>query len=62
VFDAVTSVRPYKPAFSNEHACELLRRERGTHFDPHIVDVFLERLNEVVEIQARYRNGVVLSA
>jgi putative two-component system response regulator len=62
VFDAVTSVRPYKPAFSNEHACELLRRERGTHFDPHIVDVFLERLNEVVEIQARYRDGVVLSA
>ena len=62
VFDAVTSVRPYKPAFSNEQACDLLRSERGTHFDPHIVDVFLERLNEVIEIQARYRDGVVATA
>jgi putative two-component system response regulator len=61
VFDAVTSVRPYKPAFSNEEACEILRRERGTHFDPRIVDVFFEHLKEVVEVQARYRDGVVAS-
>jgi putative two-component system response regulator len=62
VFDAVTSVRPYKPAYTNEQACEILRNERGTHFDPHIVDVFFEHLHEVVEVQARYRDGVVLSA
>ena len=61
VFDAVTSVRPYKPAYTNEQAYEILRRERGTHFDPHIVDVFFERLSEVLEIQARYRDGVVAS-
>jgi putative two-component system response regulator len=61
VFDAVTSVRPYKPAYSNEQAYEILRNERGTHFDPHIVDVFFEHLNEVVEVQARYRDGVVAS-
>lgn len=62
VFDAVTSVRPYKPAYSNEQACEILRNERGTHFDPHIVDVFFAHLHEVIEVQARYRDGVVLSA
>ncbi len=61
VFDAVTSVRPYKPAFSNEDAYEILRRERGTHFDPRIVDVFFEHLNEVIEVQARYRDGVAAS-
>ena len=59
VFDAVTSVRPYKPAFSNEEAYEILRRERGTHFDPHIVDVFFEHLGEVIEVQSRYRDGIV---
>ena len=59
VFDAVTSVRPYKPALSNEEACEILRRERGTHFDPHIVDVFFEHLSEVIEVQLRYRDGIV---
>ncbi len=58
VFDAVTSIRPYKPAFTNEQACEILRHGRGTHFDPHILDVFFERLNEVVEVQARYRDSI----
>jgi putative two-component system response regulator len=61
VFDAVTSVRPYKPAYSNEQAYEILRNERGTHFDPRIVDVFFEHLKEVIEVQARYRDGVVAS-
>jgi putative two-component system response regulator len=61
VFDAVTSVRPYKPAFSNEQAFELMRSQRGTHFDPRILDVFFECLDEVFLVQARYREGVVVA-
>ncbi len=51
VFDALTSTRPYKKAFSNEKAYEILRESRGTHFDPKVLDVFFERLDEVVSIQ-----------
>jgi putative two-component system response regulator len=56
VFDAVTSERPYKPAFPNEEAFQLLRDGRGAHFDPRVVDVFFERLNEVLAIQEKYKD------
>jgi len=42
VYDALISKRPYKPAFTHEKALELIRESRGTHFDPVLVDVFLE--------------------
>jgi putative two-component system response regulator len=61
VFDAMTSVRPYKPAYSNEHAYQILRRERGTHFDPRIVDVFFANLGEIVDVQSKYRDSVAVS-
>lgn len=41
VFDALTSVRPYKPAWSVEHALAEIERQRGYQFDPHLVDLFL---------------------
>ena len=41
VFDALTSVRPYKPALRLDQAIRLLREGRGTHFDPQILDVFI---------------------
>jgi putative two-component system response regulator len=58
VFDAVTSERPYKPAFPNEHALQLLRDGRGKHFDPRVVDVFFECLDEIVAIQDKYKDGL----
>ena len=58
VFDAVTSARPYKPAYTNDHAFRILRRDRGTHFDPRIVDVFFERLPEILAVQAKYRDAI----
>ena len=61
VFDAMTSVRPYKPAYSNDHAYQILRREQGTHFDPRIVDVFFAHLPEITAVQAKYGDGVVAS-
>jgi putative two-component system response regulator len=40
VYDALTSSRPYKAAFSHEKAVKLIVSERGTHFDPVLVDLF----------------------
>lgn len=42
VFDALTSVRPYKQAWSPDEALASIARERGTHFDPRLVDLFTE--------------------
>jgi putative two-component system response regulator len=55
VFDAVTSERPYKPAYSIDEALNILRSGRGTQFDPQMVDVFFEKLDEILEIVALYR-------
>jgi HD-GYP domain-containing protein (c-di-GMP phosphodiesterase class II) len=48
VFDALTSVRPYKPAFEVDHAVALMREERGRHFDPDYLDLFLTVVDDVV--------------
>ena len=56
VFDAVTSVRPYKPAFSNEKAMQILREGRGSQFDPRVVDAFFERQEEILAVQASHRD------
>ncbi|MDR2800810.1 MAG: response regulator [Desulfovibrio sp.] len=40
VYDALTSARPYKHAFSAREAEEIIESRRGTHFDPVLVDVF----------------------
>jgi PAS domain S-box-containing protein len=42
VYDALTSKRSYKEALSHEEAMTIIRSERGSHFDPEIVDVFVE--------------------
>jgi putative two-component system response regulator len=54
VFDAITSVRPYKPAYSNDEAFDVLHNGRGTQFDPRVVDVFFEQLDEILAIQAQH--------
>ena len=50
VFDALTSVRPYKEAWPVERALDWLVSERGQMFDPDCVDAFLENLPEVRRI------------
>ena len=54
VFDALTSARPYKAAWPVEEAVQYLRQQRGQHFDPALVDLFLERLPAIVEIKERW--------
>jgi len=45
VFDALTTERPYKKAYSLDYSLEIIRRESGRHFDPSIVKIFLELLD-----------------
>ncbi|WP_045412235.1 response regulator [Vibrio owensii] len=54
VFDALTSERPYKRAWSIPEACALLTKESGTHFDPKLVPVFISLIPEIKKIMARY--------
>ncbi len=41
VYDALTSNRSYRNAWTHERALEVIRQDRGTHFDPEVVDAFL---------------------
>lgn len=50
VYDALTHKRPYKPMFSHEHTIEIIKRESGKHFDPYIVQVFLENQREFEDV------------
>jgi putative two-component system response regulator len=51
VFDALTSRRPYKDPYPIEVACAIIKKEHGQHFDPHMVDVFLENVDEISKIK-----------
>ena len=54
VFDALTSVRPYKKAWTVEDSVNLIKEESGKHFDPELVRIFLEKLPEIVAIKETY--------
>lgn len=45
-YDAITHERPYKSAWSPDEAIAEVLQQRGIHFDPHIVDVFVELFRE----------------
>jgi response regulator RpfG family c-di-GMP phosphodiesterase len=55
VFDALGSDRVYKKAWDDEKIFELIKEERGKHFDPVLVDIFFEHLDEFLEIRDKYR-------
>ena len=55
VFDALTSERPYKKAWTLEQAVDFLNTGAGTHFDPACVQAFLNGFDEVLEIRDRYQ-------
>jgi putative two-component system response regulator len=51
VYDALTSERPYKSAWTIEATLEYINRERGHHFDPELVELFMAHLPEILEIK-----------
>jgi len=50
-FDALISKRPYKDPYSVEVACDIINNDRGKHFDPQLVDIFLDNIDELVKIK-----------
>lgn len=48
VYDALTSSRCYKPAFSYDKAFEIIQKESGTHFDPDVVTAFVNAKTEIL--------------
>jgi putative two-component system response regulator len=46
VWDAVTSDRPYRPAWDNQKAQEYIREQKGKHFDPHVVELFYKMMDD----------------
>jgi len=56
VFDALTSDRPYRKAFSVEEAFEIIKNESGKHFDPELVEIFLKIKDEIIEIRTLFKD------
>ncbi len=59
VFDALTSNRPYKKAWSVENAYEWVVSEAGKHFDPEIVAAFRVAMPEILRIRELYRDEII---
>lgn len=56
VYDALTSVRCYKPAFEHTVAKSIITKDSGAHFDPGVVEAFIACEEEFLAIRARYAN------
>jgi putative two-component system response regulator len=53
-FDALTTDRRYQRAQTNDTAYQIMAAERGRHFDPRILDAFLDHRRHVEAVQRRY--------
>jgi putative two-component system response regulator len=56
VFDALTSTRPYKPAWPIGDAVAYLAKQAGQQFDPNLIPPFLELLPQILEVRRQYRD------
>ena len=54
IFDALTSKRPYKPAWSNDEAFATLQEMAGTILDPQCVNALIDNTHRIVEIQQQF--------
>jgi putative two-component system response regulator len=55
VYDALTSVRPYKKAFPHDEAVRIIVESGGKQFDPALVDIFIRTADQfkgIISIQA----------
>jgi putative two-component system response regulator len=57
VFDALTTKRVYKDAFSHEKARGIILKDRGTHFDPAVVDAFLANEDRFIDTRERFADA-----
>eukprot|EP01029_Cantina_marsupialis_P002979 TRINITY_DN128357_c0_g1_i1.p1 TRINITY_DN128357_c0_g1~~TRINITY_DN128357_c0_g1_i1.p1 ORF type:complete len:254 (-),score=56.34 TRINITY_DN128357_c0_g1_i1:8-661(-) len=56
VFDALGSDRVYKKAWDDEKIFKLFMDEKGEHFDPKIIDIFFNNLDEIFKIRERFKD------
>ncbi len=56
VFDALGSDRVYKKAWELERIIDLFKDEKGKHFDPKLVDIFLNNIDKFLEIRERFKD------
>lgn len=56
VFDAIGSDRCYKKAWEMEKVLEFIKEQRGKHFDPKLVDIFFENLDDILKIKEEYQD------
>ena len=56
VFDALTTKRPYKEAFSLEKSYTIIRESSGSHFNPVVMDAFFAVEDEILAIKDRYKD------
>jgi putative two-component system response regulator len=59
VFDALTSNRPYKLAWSVKDASDVLHAGSGSHFDPACVDAFFTNFDEILTIKSRFADAEI---
>ncbi|CAM5785760.1 two-component system response regulator [Castellaniella caeni] len=58
VFDALTSVRPYKRAWPVDEALAYIRAQSGRHFDPVLVEAFMGCMPEILDIRQRWADHI----
>ena len=58
-FDALTTQRVYKPAFGIDHAIDLMLKHRGEHFDPQLLDIFIESHEDLSRIHDQYNDSTI---
>jgi putative two-component system response regulator len=56
VFDALTSKRCYKPAFSLEESMKIIKEGNGRHFDPNVVQAFHANIEKILAVKAQFSN------
>jgi putative two-component system response regulator len=55
-FDALTSSRPYKEPYPLDRTLDIMRQSRGNHFDPELLDLFLDNIDDIVAIKKEVRD------
>lgn len=58
IFDALTSERPYKKAFSIEKTSEIMHEGRCSHFDPRLIDLFFDNLDYFIYVKDLLKDHV----
>lgn len=57
-FDALTTERVYKPAFTLDHAVDLMLKHRAEHFDPELLDIFMTSMDDIKLIHEQYGDRI----